>query len=239
MKLDQINGYKIAAPNIVQLIISILGWAVTLSVVLLAEWNTLPTLLRIVIISFISISCMVSLVLGLIPAIKRIKQSLHKSVARRRQRKILSKFAELLIEMGLLLDLNRTSSLRNYIYSIRNDSANSNELSNRIRNLSDRLNILANWHWSLLTLSNTKFRDSESIINEIRNIVRFYRDVADIVREFTNIKSEDRVSVQFRSDSGIMAQNKYNQHIDRVEGLLSEARKINPEFTSGDFYRFN
>ncbi len=217
MQHNGIGNQKSTTTGLVQLVLPILGWAVTLSVSLMNEWETLPLLAKYTVVGFVSLSYLVSLVLGLVPATKRVGQFLRDVAIKKRQRQVLSRFAKLLQEVGLLLELHRTSSLRCHIDSICQGSMQNREIASHMRGLSERMGILANWHLSLLAFSQTELRSDPTFNRRVRDITYFYRDMADIVRDFTCTQLGDEVSAQSQSDSGLMAKNKYNQHIDRVE----------------------
>ena len=238
MQGDSVERLKTTTAHSVQLILSVTGWAVTLTVVVLTKWDTLPNTLKYIIVGFISLSFLVSLVLGLIPAVRSIRRHLHRLTVKRQQRLVLYRLDETLKEATLLLESDRTSSLRNHMNSLCNDLVQHKEIHNQLKSLIKRLDILANWHWSLLAFGEARHADNMSFMRQIRAITSFYREIADVVGEFSVIELPSEMSVRSHSDYGRMAKDRYNQHMGRVERLLEGVQKVCPDFYTGGFYRF-
>ena len=156
----------------------------------------------------------------------------------RHQRQSLMQLAELIQEARTLFDPHLTCSLRNYVESVCNAVVQNQSVHPQLKRLAERLHLLEDWHWSLLTFANPGLISNAPFTDIVRHIVRLYRDTADVVRELASIKLPGVGSVKAYDDQRRMMKEKYNQHIGRVEQLLARIAKVNPELQTGAFHRF-
>lgn len=221
-----------------QLILTLIGWVVVLSVSLFTDWESMPLWARYPILGFIGIAFMVTLVLSTIPAWHLFRRRIASIGRRRLQRRTLFELAGLLQEARALFDPHLTCSLRNYVESMRNALAQNQSLHSQFKRLAERLQVLEDWHWSLLTFTNPDIIGNAPFTDTVRHIVRLYRDTADVVRELASIKLPEDGSVRAYDDQRRMMKGKYNQHMGRVEQLLERIAKVSPELQTAPFHQF-
>jgi len=221
-----------------QLILTLISWVVGLAIVLFTNWASIPLWARYAILGLIAISFLVTLVLGIIPASRLIKTWADSTRRTRHQRQSLMQLAELIQEARSLFDPHLTCSLRNYVESVCNAVVQNETLHPQIKRLAERLHILGDWHWSLLTFADTGFRHSAPFVMVVRDITMFYRNTADVVRELATMKMPEDGPVRAYDDQRRMMKEKYNLHIGSVERVLERIAKTNPELHSGGFHRF-
>ena len=221
-----------------QLILTLIGWVVVLSIALFTDWASIHLWLRYAILGFIAILSLVAIVQGIIPAIRLIKAWADSIRMIRRQRQSLMQLAELIQDARTLFDPHLTCSLRNYVEAVCKAVAQNQSLHPHFKRLAERLRILEDWHWSLLTFANPGLINDAPFTDIVRHIVRLYRDTADVVCELASIKLPGDGSVRAYDDQGRMMKEKYNQHIGRVEQLLERIAKVDSELQTGPFHRF-
>ena len=221
-----------------QLILTLIGWVVGLAIVLFTNWASIPLWGRYAILSFIAISFLVTLVLGIIPASRLIETWADSIRIRRHQRQSLMQLAELIQDARTLFDPHLTGSLRNYVEAVCEAVVQNQSLHPQFKRYAERLRVLEDWHLSLVTFANPGLINDAPFTDIVRHIVRLYRDTADVVRELASIKLPGDGSVKAFDDQRRMMKEKYNQHIGRVEQLLERIGKINSELQTGAFHRF-
>lgn len=221
-----------------QLILTLIGWVVVLSVSLFTDWESMPLWARYPILGFIGIAFMVTLVLSTIPAWHLFRGRIASIGRRRLQRRTLFELAGLLQEARTLFDPHLSCSLQNYVKSVCNAGVQNQSLHPQLKPLAERLRVLEDWHWSLLTFADSGLICNAPFTDIVRHIVRLYRDTAEVVRELASIKLPGDGSVRAYDDQGRMMKERYNQHIGRVEQLLERIAKVNPELPTGPFHRF-
>lgn len=220
-----------------QLVLTLVA-VVGLAIELFTNWASIHRWGRYAILGFIAILALVALVRGIIPVTRLIKAWIDSRRMIRHQRKSLRQFAELVQEARALFDPQLTCSLRNYVESMRNALAQNQSLHSQFKRLAERLQVLEDWHWSLLTFTNPDIIGNAPFTDIVRHIVRLYRDTADVVRELASIKLPEDGSVRAYDDQRRMMKGKYNQHMGRVEQLLERIAKVSPELQTAPFHRF-
>ncbi|MCK4607345.1 MAG: hypothetical protein KAU35_08630 [candidate division Zixibacteria bacterium] len=221
-----------------QLILMLIGGVVGFSISLFTDWESIPLWARYPILGFIGIAFMVTLVLSIIPASHLFRGWIASIGRRRQQRRTLLELAGLLQEARMLFEPNASNSLRAYVDSICNSVVQDQSVHPQLKRLAERLHLLEDWHWSLLTFANPGLISNAPFTDIVRHIVRLYRDTADVVRELAIMKMPEDGSVRAYDDQRRMMKEKYNQHIGRVEQLLERIAKVNPELQTGAFHRF-
>lgn len=221
-----------------QLVLTLIGWVVGLSVWLFTDWESIPLWGRYAILSFIAISFLVTLIQGIIPASRLIKTWADSTRIIRHQRQSLMQLAELIQEARTLFDPHLTCSLQNYVESVCDAVVQNQSLHPQLKRLAERLHVLEDWHLSLLTFANPGLISNAPFTDIVRHIIRLYRDTAEVVCELASIKLPGDGSARAYDDQGRMMKEKYNQHIGRVEQLLERIAKVNPELQTGVFHRF-
>lgn len=219
-------------------ILNLIGWLIALAIGFFPIWESIPSWTKYVILGFIGALVSVTLVIGIIPASRLIRNWVGLLKIQRQQRRSLFKLVELVGEAGFLFDPHATCSLRYYVDSVCNAIVRDLSLHSNVRRLAERLHILGDWHWSLLAFENTAFGHKTPFARIIQDVIRFYRDTADVARELASIELPEDGSLRAYEDSERMAKEKYNEHIGRLEQLLMQIAKTNPELHTGAFHRF-
>ncbi len=224
--------------GLTQLILTLVGWGVGLVILLFTSWATIPVWTQYLIIGFICLSFGVTLVLGIIPATRLFTGWIHSLKRTRQQQRSFRKLTDIVQDAQFLFAPHSTYSLGHYVDSLCNALVQSKTLHPEVKRLSERLHILSDWHESLLTLTSIGFKRKELVTRIVGDMTLFYRDVAEVVRELAATKLPDDGSLVAHNDQRRMTEEKYNQHIERLEQALEELRKSIPEVNSGIFYRF-
>lgn len=219
-------------------ILNLIGWGVGLVVLLFSNWIPIPMWARYMIIGLIGLLFVVALVLGIIPAYKLLKSWFDSARKTRRQRRSLMQLAEIVQEARMLLDPHLSFSLLSYLNSLCNALVQNQTLHPLTQRLSERLHILSDWHWSLLTFADSGFKQKKLFTRRVRDITRFYQDLANVVRELATIRLPEEDSIRTYDDQLRIVKEKYNQHIGRLEQALETISKVNPEIHAGGFHRF-
>lgn len=220
------------------LVFNFIGWLVAIAVGLFPIWESIPAWAKYTILVFIIALVLLTIILGLIPASKVIRNRLYLLQLKTKQRRFLVEFAIIVHEGRFLFDHNKTDSLLNHINSISLALVQDQTLHHKLRGLTERLHVLSDWHYSLLTFADCNFKCDADFTRIVRDIVRHYQDIADVVRELANIELPENNSLKAYRDNERMTKEKYNQHISRVETLLERVAAVNPELHVGSFYRF-
>lgn len=221
-----------------RMVFSLISLSVALGIPLFASWSFIPSWVLYTSMGIIGLALVVSLILGLLPAVKLVNGWVNLARIKKRERQCLVELSEIIHEARMLFESHMTYSLQYYLDSVCNAVVQEKELHSQIKGLVERLRILSNWHQSLLT-----FTDSESVHNAsfseiIRDITRFYHDLAGIVRELVSTRIHKKSSVSGYDDNRRMVQDKYNQHIGKLEYVLGSISKLDPNVGVSSFYRF-
>ena len=138
-------------------ILNLIGWLIALAIGFFPIWESIPSWSKYVILGFIGALVTLTLVIGIIPASRLIRNGVGLLKIQRQQRRSLYNLAELVGEARFLFDPHLTCSLRYYVDSVCNAVVQDQSLHSNVRRLAERLHILGDWHWSLLALENTAF----------------------------------------------------------------------------------
>lgn len=232
------NQDKSSVTHHTQLAITLLGWAVVLSVTLFSKWMELPSIIKILLICFIIMSLLISLILGLKPVVNQFHEYILSHQVKKQKRQLLLKMINLLQNAQLLFDPNRDSSLRNYLNLLSNGQIQDEIKHSKIKNLSDRLGIIADWNWSLITFNQLNIIPNVSFIKRIRGLIRLHIDTAEIVREFTLLNLQTDLTQSHYYTTHQKVKEKYNNHMNNVEQFLNEVNATIPEINQVSFYKF-
>ncbi len=229
---------KIWPLGLLQLIFTLIGWGAGLVVFLFTKGTSIPMWFRNILIGFIVCTFGVTLVLGIIPASRLLKSWVDSARKKRQQQRSLMKLAEVVQESHHFFAPHQTNSLLNYVNSLSHTLVQDQALHPHIKSLSERLQILSDWHGTLFTLAESGFKQKILFHKIVSDITRFYYDLANIVRELANTKLPEEGPISAHDDQRRMIKDKYNQHIERLEQVLEAINKVNPEFQTGNFHRF-
>ena len=232
---EQEKQSKLSPVQYFQSILGLIVGIVGTSVVLFSGWDSIPSWGRNTIL--VLVTC-VTLIYIIVPTQRWARKRIGLIRERRKQQLNLRDLALLLQKARFLYDPHLTCSLRNYVDSICNVLVQHQAPHSTVRRLAERLHILGDWHWSLLTFANSGFSHKTPFASIVRDITMLYRDTADVVRELATMKIPEDCTLGVYNDQERMTKEKYNQHIERVEQLLEKSAKVNPELHTWPFHRF-
>jgi hypothetical protein len=220
-----------------QLILTLIGWGVGLVALLSNNLTSIALWARFTIIGFICLSFGVSLVLGIFRVSRLVMSWVDSARKTTQQQRSLMQLTEIVQETRALLDPHISYSLPHYLDLLCNALVHNETMHPQIERLSERLRILSDWHWTLLTFADSGFKQKMLFTRRVRGITMFYRDLADIVRELASTRLPADASIMAHDDQRRIVKEKYNQHIGRLEQVLEAIGKVNPEIQTGSFHR--
>ena len=221
-----------------QLIFVLIGGGVGLVVLLFTNWTSIPVWVRYMIIGFIGLFFGALLVFVITPTSRLLKSRIDSARKTKQQQRNLVLLAGIVQEAGQLLEPHLTCSLRHYVDSLCNMLVQNQSLHPQLKRLAERLHILSNWHGSLLTFADIGFGKKIPFTRMVRDIMMFYRDLSNIVRELASTRLPEDVSTRSLDDNLRNIKAKYNHHMGCLDQILEAISKFNPEIQPGGFHRF-
>jgi len=222
----------------IEIIIVNAGWAITLLVTLATGYQSIPTLFKYLLWSFIAITFAVSIIFTAIPIWQKMREIKQSYLLKRKQQRLFQDFSEVLEEAKPLFASDGPYSLRDYVDNLCIEFSQNQSIHPELRCLYERLLILTGWHSTILIAFSTPYKGSLGYVRRVLDIVAMYRAASNVVRELAAMEMPDTPTLKGRSNQHRIAKGKYNHHIERVEAVLDAARKVNSELPHGGFSRF-
>ena len=218
-----------------QILLALISGVVSPLVVVFAGWSSIPRWGQLTILGIVSI---VALIYIVVPTTRFVNNRVRRFHQKTLRRKILTEIQGLIREASMLFDPHSVSSLRHYVEAIANLLIQNSDLHSKLQRLSERSLILSHWHDCLLVLTDRETANGQNFDEVIRNVSRFYHGVSDVVRELASIDISKENTARAYDNDARMAKQKYNQHVERIDQVLSRVAEHIPNFHVGIFHRF-